>query len=127
MAEHIDRRSPYDAIAEAIEKWCEKNMYTTMLVTISIGYEWEKPHEETHILEWDGNECVFIWDIDWWEGQQSVSLVGFAPVYKIRLRGENTEIVPGRDFRDCRNELCLRCGDYKNKHLGACDGCRWEH
>jgi hypothetical protein len=30
-----------------------------------------------------------------------------------------------RNFRDCRNELCLRCGDYKNRHLGACDGCRW--
>lgn len=29
------------------------------------------------------------------------------------------------DFRDCRNELCLKCGDYKQRHLGACDGCRW--
>ncbi len=26
----------------------------------------------------------------------------------------------------CRNELCLRCGSYKNQHLGACDGCRWK-
>lgn len=25
----------------------------------------------------------------------------------------------------CRNELCLKCGDYKQRHLGACDGCRW--
>ena len=32
-----------------------------------------------------------------------------------------------RDLRDCRNELCLRCGEYKTKHLGSCDGCRWEH
>lgn len=30
-----------------------------------------------------------------------------------------------RDLKDCRNELCLKCGDYKKKHLGACDGCRW--
>ena len=29
------------------------------------------------------------------------------------------------DLKDCRNELCLKCGDYKQKHLGACDGCRW--
>ena len=35
------------------------------------------------------------------------------------------DVVPGRDFRDCRNELCLRCGDYKQRYLGACDGCRW--
>lgn len=26
----------------------------------------------------------------------------------------------------CRNELCLRCGSYKNAHNGACDGCRWK-
>lgn len=29
------------------------------------------------------------------------------------------------DLKDCRNELCLKCGDYKQRHLGACDGCRW--
>ena len=29
------------------------------------------------------------------------------------------------ELRDCRNELCLRCGAYKERHLGACDGCRW--
>ena len=31
-----------------------------------------------------------------------------------------------RDLRDCRNELCLRCGNYREKHKGACDGCRWK-
>ena len=31
-----------------------------------------------------------------------------------------------RDLKDCRNELCLKCGDYKNAHKGACDGCRWK-
>lgn len=31
-----------------------------------------------------------------------------------------------RDLRDLRNELCLKCGDYKRAHLGACDGCRWK-
>lgn len=36
------------------------------------------------------------------------------------------DVVPGRDFRDCRNELCLKCGNYTQKHNGACDGCRWE-
>lgn len=30
-----------------------------------------------------------------------------------------------RQLRDCRNELCLKCGDYKNAHKGACDDCRW--
>lgn len=31
-----------------------------------------------------------------------------------------------RDLKDCRNELCLRCGDYTQAHNGACDGCRWK-
>ena len=30
------------------------------------------------------------------------------------------------ELRDCRNELCLRCGEYKTAHLGSCDGCRWK-
>lgn len=35
------------------------------------------------------------------------------------------DVVSGCDFRDCRNELCLKCGEYARRHLGACDGCRW--
>ena len=31
-----------------------------------------------------------------------------------------------RDLRVCSNELCLKCGDYKMAHKGACDGCRWK-
>lgn len=30
------------------------------------------------------------------------------------------------DLRACRNELCLKCGDYTMAHKGACDGCRWK-
>lgn len=37
----------------------------------------------------------------------------------------DADVVPWRDFRDCRNELCLQCGQYRQRHLGACDGCRW--
>ena len=29
------------------------------------------------------------------------------------------------NLKDCVNELCLKCGQYRNEHLGACDGCRW--
>lgn len=29
------------------------------------------------------------------------------------------------EFKNCRNELCLKCGRYKEAHLGACDGCRY--
>lgn len=40
------------------------------------------------------------------------------------LRAENKRLKS--DLKDCRNELCLKCGDYKQSHLGACDGCRWK-
>ena len=29
------------------------------------------------------------------------------------------------ELHDCVNELCLKCGQYREEHKGACDGCRW--
>ena len=25
-----------------------------------------------------------------------------------------------------QNELCFKCGNYREAHNGACDGCRWK-
>ena len=30
------------------------------------------------------------------------------------------------ELKLCRDELCLKCGEYKMAHKGACDGCRWK-
>ena len=30
-----------------------------------------------------------------------------------------------RDNNTLRNELCLKCGNYKMAHEGSCDWCRW--
>ena len=30
-----------------------------------------------------------------------------------------------RELRNCRNELCYRCGAYTGAHEGACDHCRY--
>ena len=40
---------------------------------------------------------------------------------------EGADLIEGlyADLKDCRNELCLRCGQYKTAHLGSCNGCRW--
>lgn len=24
-----------------------------------------------------------------------------------------------------RNELCFKCGNYREAHMGACNGCQW--
>ena len=31
------------------------------------------------------------------------------------------------ELRNCRNELCLKCGDYKNAHFGVCNDCYYRH
>ena len=38
---------------------------------------------------------------------------------------EPTRLMAETDFHDCVNELCMRCGQYKQEHNGVCDGCRW--
>ena len=30
------------------------------------------------------------------------------------------------ELNTMRNELCCKCGNYREAHNGACDGCRWE-
>ena len=30
-----------------------------------------------------------------------------------------------KELENCRNELCLKCGAYRDSHLGACDDCRY--
>ena len=30
------------------------------------------------------------------------------------------------DLHDCVNELCLKCGKYRDAHLGSCDYCRFK-
>ena len=31
-----------------------------------------------------------------------------------------------KELAAMRNELCCKCGNYREAHNGACDGCRWE-
>lgn len=31
-----------------------------------------------------------------------------------------------KELKQCRNELCLKCGNYREAHLGACDDCRYK-
>lgn len=29
------------------------------------------------------------------------------------------------ELKNCRNELCLKCGNYHESYAGACDDCRY--
>ena len=81
-------KSPYAIIVEPIEKWSENHYYGNFLVTISIdGFE------DTEILMYEpGNG--YIWENDWWEGQEDVKLLGFMPIDDIRIYGS-----PDKDQR----------------------------
>ena len=51
--------------------------------------------------------------------------------YIDRLRMELASACKERDeakseLAAMRNELCCKCGKYREAHNGACDGCRWE-
>lgn len=30
------------------------------------------------------------------------------------------------ELKRARNELCQQCGNYRDAHNGACDGCHWK-
>ena len=30
-----------------------------------------------------------------------------------------------KELHEAKNELCYKCGNYREAHNGACDGCRW--
>ena len=52
-----------------------------------------------------------------------------AELMNLRRRTESQRMEIKRlttDLKDCRNELCLHCGRYAEKHNGACEGCRWD-
>lgn len=115
--------NPYEKIGSVVEQWCKDHVYTQMLVTISIGYDWEPPHEETHLLDFDSEKGNLIWDSDWWEGQQHVELVGFTPLYKVRLKGEGEyarTVRHGRweNINDLECFKCSCCGEYANQPWG---------
>lgn len=73
-------KSAYDEICDPIKEWCEGNYYDDFLVTIWVG-----DHETTELLEFDANRFDFIWLNDWWEGEEDVRILGFAPISDIRL------------------------------------------
>ena len=31
-----------------------------------------------------------------------------------------------KELAAMRNEMCYKCGNYREAHNGACNGCRWE-
>ena len=76
------RGNPYAAIEQVIERWCRKNYYCDMLVTILIDGE-----KRTELLLFSANDG-FEWLNDWFEGgTKTVVFLGFFPVCKADASG----------------------------------------
>ena len=41
------------------------------------------------------------------------------------VRKQNEKLLVS--LKDCANELCQKCGQYVNDHLGSCDKCKWKN
>lgn len=81
-------RDPYNEVAKVIKDWCDKNYYTDFIVTIGIG-----GGEVTEFLEFSPEHIDFIWNTDWWEGEEDVKLLGFLPIGNISVYGTPNENV----------------------------------
>ena len=64
----------------------------------------------------DGTCDAFNYCFEAWDRLHEFEALG--------THAELAELV--KDNKDLRNELCLRCGQYKMAYKGACDGCKWK-
>lgn len=83
-----EQSSAYEAVRDKVlEKYGWT--YESILVQIKIKYSEEKEyHDLTELLINDGpdsNTSDYIWENDWWEGQQDVELIAAAPISQIDL------------------------------------------
>lgn len=52
-----------------------------------------------------------------------------AEIEKLRKQLEQTQAERDeikKELHEAKNELCCKCGNYREAHNGACDGCRWK-
>lgn len=64
-------------------------------------------------------------EIDEWIEDQNENNIALNLARKYVNMIPAADVVPRKLFNECRNELCLKCGAYVNRHVGACDDCKW--
>ena len=144
MAKYIEREAAYDAITDAYDhrfdeqhrmlrgvlnsiqtadvvpvvrcKDCEYWDRETIRQNSNDAGWWNEAICKEHTIY--GNEHRDAWTSAEWYCADGERMDGEGDIQEELIRFK-------RDLNDCRNELCLRCGEYKRRHLGACDGCRW--
>ncbi len=64
----------------------------------------------------------FDMEIELEEGEDIESILKGATLVMEHIKA----LPAATELKDLRNELCLKCGLYKQRHEGMCDGCRWK-
>lgn len=74
-----------------------------------------------------GNALTLIgWPGEYADNDLKVKVRDTKAIYKDLMASYFEMTNMESDLYDCVNELCLKCGQYKQSHLGACDDCRWK-
>ena len=70
-------------IIEKIIEWCRNNYYANFIVSIKLN-----DFIITEYLEYDGDNDLFIWEHDWYEGEPDPKLVGFIPIENLIINND---------------------------------------
>lgn len=83
MKLYLTDKDGYEAVGDIIREWAEKNqpyVYCEYIVDI------QTPNGRyNQYLEYDISNDCWIWQCDWWEGENEIELFGFAPLDEIEL------------------------------------------
>lgn len=80
-------KTPYDIIADEIEKWCQENYYSNFVVTLRINGELCNEYLIYETGDPDQLYPHWVWESDWWEGQKCIELVGFVDINSVYVSG----------------------------------------
>lgn len=83
MKLYLTDKDGYEAVSDIIKEWAEKNqpyVYCAYIVDI------QTPNgRNMEYVEYDISDDCWIWQNDWWEGEDEIELFGFAPLDEIEL------------------------------------------
>ena len=78
---------PYTEAANVVEAWCKKNYYDHFLVTLELDGELT-----TQLLMCETEDALeMVWDVDWYEGEPKIRVMGFRPICDFHLYGAPPE------------------------------------
>lgn len=80
---------------------------------LCFGSHWQGRPYDNGWVTGGGNNNVIMW-----------MTLPEIPEGEVNFRRLTVQDLEG-EFKDCVNELCLKCGEYKHEHEGACNDCRW--